>query len=164
MTRSFLLCHTLDAHFSRPPSEQIDALFMLCKVPCLMTAVAPEDQPLCGQKRRRGAIEEEYSTTATPQRPWKKAKRRRQSQQETDTAYWDSLSKLWLTRRALTELKRRNGHTASPIRTAATCRQELEGESGLLKRFARGGGPDLRDLRGVSSAREISRSLLISSP
>ena len=30
-----------------------------------------------------------------------------------------------------------------------------------MKRFARHGGPDLRDLRGVSLAREMSRSLLI---
>jgi len=104
----------LDAHFSRPPTEETQSHSTLCRVPCLMTAVAPEDQPLCGQKRRRGAIEER-STTATSQPPWKKAKRRRQSQQETNTAYWDSLSKLWLTRRALNELNRRNRQKASPV-------------------------------------------------
>ncbi len=127
-----------------------------------MTAVAP-DQPLCGQKRRGGTIEEEHSTTATPQHPWKKAKRSRQSQQDTNTAYWDSLSKLWLTRCALDELNRRNRQRASPVRTASARRQDLEGEPGQLKRFARYGGPDLRDLRGVSLAQEMSISLLISS-
>ncbi len=133
-----------------------------------MTVIAPEDQLLCGQKRRRGAIEE-HSTTAAPQAPQKKAKRRRPSQQETNTAYWDSLSKLWLTRRALNELNRRNRQKASPVRTTAARRADVGGEtdslknlSKHLKRFARHGGPDLRDLRGVSLVRETSRSLLIS--
>ena len=98
-----------------------------------MTAVASEHQPLCGQKRRRGAIEEEHSTTRTPQPPWKRTKRRRQSQQETNTAYWDSLSKLWLTRRALDELDRRNRQRASPVRTTVARGLDLGDEIGLLK-------------------------------
>jgi len=142
-----------------------------------MTAVAPEDQPLFSQKRRRGAIEQEHSTieqehstTATPHPPRKKAKRHHQSQQETNTAYWDSLSKLWLTRRALDELDRRNSQRASPVRPTAARGLDLGNKSVQLKnlskplkRFARHGGPDLRNLVGVSLAQEISRSLLISS-
>ncbi len=135
-----------------------------------MTAVASEHQPLCGQKRQRGAIEEEHSTTGTPQPLWKRTKRRRQSQQETNIAYWDSISKLWLTRRALDELNRRNRKRASPVRTTITRGLDLGDEAGplknpseKLKRFARHGGPDLRDLGGVSSARKTSRSLLIPS-
>ncbi len=149
----------LDAHFHRPSTEETDPCFTLYRVPCLMTAVAPEDQPLFGRKRRRGAIEQEQSTTATPHPPRKKAQRRRQSQQETNTAYWDSLSKLWLTRRALDELDRRNRQKASPVRTTVARGLDLGDEPGLLKslskqlkRFARHGGPDLCGFRGVSLA------------
>ena len=134
-----------------------------------MTVVAPEDQPSCGQKRQRGAIEEHHST-ATPHPARKKAKRRRQLQQETNTAYWDSLSKLWLTRRALDELDRRTRQEASPARPTVARGLDLGDESGQLKnlstqlkRFARHGGPELGDLVRVGLAREMSRSLLISS-
>jgi len=161
MTQSFLTHHMLDAY--SPHSS-------LYRVSYLMTAVAPEDQSPFGQKRRRGAIEQDHSTTVIPHPPRKKAKRRHQSQQETNTAYWDSLSKLWLTRRALDELDRRNRQKASPVRPTVTRGldlgdepSQLENPSTQLKRFARHGGPDLRNLVGVSLAHEMSRSLLISS-
>ena len=154
----------------RPSTELLDSHSELCKVTCLMTAVAPENQPSCGRKRKQSAIEQEHSTIATSHPPRKRVKRRRQSQQETSTAYWDSLSKLWLTRQALDELDRRNRQRASPARTTVAGDLDLGDEPDLLrnlskqlKRFARYGGPDLRDLRGVNLAREISRSLLISS-
>lgn len=135
-----------------------------------MTAVAPENQSLRGRKRGRGAIEE-HSASATPtaQPPWKKTKRPFRSRQEANIIYWDSLSKLWLTRRALRELNRRNKRPASSARKIVIRSQNLGGESATLKscppqlkRFARHGGPDLRDLRGVSLAQEISRLSLIS--
>ena len=123
-----------------------------------MSTLAPEDRPLCGQKRRKGAIEEEDSTIATLQYPWRSAKRRCQSQQESSTEYWDSLSKLWLTRRALDELDRRT--KASPVKRTVSRGLSLGDKPGQpekfskqLKRFARYGGPDLRELRGVSSPR-----------
>jgi len=151
-------------------TEEICPRSTLRKPPCLMTAVAPEHQPSPGRKRRRGAIEEEQSTTAatSPQPPWKRTKRPFKSRQEATTAYWDSLSKLWLTRRALRELNRRNGRTVCPARTApgsqldsSTDRAALEDCSDQIKRFARHGGPDLRDLIGVRLARVTSRPSLI---
>lgn len=67
---------------------------------------------------------------------------------------WDRLSKVWLTRRALKELDRRTaGHTPP---AAPREHYQLEGSLDInedwcrLKRFARHGGPDLRNLRGVS--------------
>ncbi|KAL8698699.1 MAG: hypothetical protein Q9201_006434 [Fulgogasparrea decipioides] len=120
-----------------------------------MTAVAPKDQLLHGQKRRRGAIEEEHLPNATLHLPSKKTKSRRQLQHETNTTYWDSLSKIYLTRRALDELDRRNRRRAGLARTIVARGLGLVDEPGLLKnpskglsRFARYGGPDLRDLRG----------------
>ncbi len=155
--RSFSHTLMLDDHCHLPPAEEIESYSTLYGVPCLMTAVATKEQPLRGQKRGRRAIEEEHWTTARSQPPWKKVKRRFQSQQETDTVYWDSLSKLWLTRRALDELNRRNRQKASPVRTAVSRSLDLGDESGLLKnppkqikRFARHDGPNLCDLKGVS--------------
>ena len=137
-----------------------------------MTTAAPANQPFCGRKRTRTATKEEHSTIAAtlPQPPWKRAKRPFQSRQEADTTYWDSLSRLWFTRRALKELNRRNRQTASPVRIGSIRRLDRSGEpaalencSSQLKRFARQGGPDLRDLRGVSFAETMSRPSLICS-
>lgn len=142
-------------------TKEIDTLSTRYRASCLMTIAASENKPFCGRKRRRGAIDEEHSTIAatSPESPWKRAKRLFQPQQEANAAYWDSLSKLWLTRRALKELNRRNKQTASSVRTEIIRRSgrseesaTLENCSSPLKRFARHGGPDLRDLRGVSSA------------
>jgi hypothetical protein len=82
------------------------------------------------------------------------------------TTFWDSLSKIWLTERALKELDRRNAATADEPpcferenkkrltrgRLAEWKRTQLTpvpafGSS--IRRFARHGGPDLLDLRGA---------------
>lgn len=96
-------------------------------------------------------------------------------------AFWDKLSKIWLTRGALRELNRRNiqpssSQPQSPYRRARrpVTRNSLAGlkrncqviqtasdflhrcKSRTLKdikRFARNGGPDLSDLKGVSITR-----------
>lgn len=88
-------------------------------------------------------------------------------------AFWDNLSKIWLTKRALREFDRRINRPRSPCSEArrpttrnllaeqkstrqrrsvadflsngsSTCSKEIE-------RFARRGGPDLSDLVGVSA-------------
>lgn len=57
--------------------------------------------------------------------------------------FYDKLSKIWLTPRALRELDRRNG-SLTPKPTVRLGSRVPE-----PARFARGGGPDLSDLRGV---------------
>lgn len=57
--------------------------------------------------------------------------------------FWDNLSKLWLEPRALRELDRRNNLQPLSKPTPA------EPYATDLARFARHGGPDLQDLRGV---------------
>ena len=126
-----------------------------------MTAVVSGDQQQSSRKRRRGAIEQDYSTTATSQHLEREVKRRCQRQQKANTAYYESLSKVWLTPGALAELDRRNGKSVSPVERNRDKPRQLRSLSKLLKCFAKDGGPDLRDLRGVSLARETSRSLLI---
>ncbi|OAA39188.1 hypothetical protein ISF_09861 [Cordyceps fumosorosea ARSEF 2679] len=57
--------------------------------------------------------------------------------------FWDSLSKVWLTPRALREKDRRNGaQPPAPVSAASVTPT-------TLARFARRGGPDLGYLRGV---------------
>lgn len=136
----------------------------LCKDCCSMTRTGPENYPPNGRKRKQAAIK----GVRSPQPLGKGRVDLSQLRHETYTAYWDSLSKLWLTHRALNELDRRNKQNASPVRVTPAHRLDLDGEtdsfkypSQKLKRFAKHGGPDLRDLGGVSLARETSRSLLI---
>ncbi|KAJ8106073.1 hypothetical protein ONZ43_g7185 [Nemania bipapillata] len=59
--------------------------------------------------------------------------------------FWENLSKIWLTPRALRELDRRNH-----IRPVTEPRIQEKIYSEDLARFARHGGPDLQHLRGLS--------------
>ncbi len=97
-------------------------------------------------------------------------------------AFWDNLSKIWLTKRALRELNRRNSQPVSiqprsryrrarrPVtrnflaelkrnrrrvtQSASDFLRHCEpGTSKDIKRFARNGGPDLLDLKSVSILR-----------
>ncbi|KAM5437012.1 hypothetical protein MferCBS31731_005667 [Microsporum ferrugineum] len=100
-----------------------------------------------------------------PQRPLKRAK-------TGTSAYWDSLSKIWLTRDALEELDRRNRAASSSVKRSSyshhrpftrqlqaslrrrcqtlapdpliSCKPESQSK---IKRLSRRGGPDLSDLR-----------------
>ena len=96
--------------------------------------------------------------------------------------FWDNLSKIWLTKRALRELNRRNKQTAarlpkSPYRqqhklvTRSSVakwqedqRRTVPGEDTVsdrspgvrnIKIFARHGGPDLSDLKGVCTTEHL---------
>ena len=65
--------------------------------------------------------------------------------------FYNSLSKAWLTHRALKELDRRTSQVHDPKRPAPA-HQQVDREDTWKKqiqRFARHGGPELRDLRGV---------------
>jgi hypothetical protein len=108
--------------------------------------------------------------------PQSKRQRRTYQQTPPPVEYWDNLSKIWLTKRALRELDRRNAlrsfkSTHSPyqarrpvtrnfhtelerIRGSIHTAQEFitHCEPSTLKNirlFARHGGPDLLNLRGV---------------
>lgn len=79
-------------------------------------------------------------------------------------AYWDNLSKIWLTRSALRELDRRNGQKLASRQSASNQLTQSPSEFlyfcepatvKAMKRFARAGGPDLSDLTGVSRHYEI---------
>ena len=122
-----------------------------------------------GQKRKRAAED----TTPPPVPQWKRAGFR--SAEEAKIAFWDNLTSVPLCPSALREFDRRYrlsvgpaskcvaGSTGRPAgrvtrsaarRAAAVnppVRQSivLQERAGQLKHFARRGGPDLHDLRGV---------------
>lgn len=105
-----------------------------------------------------------------------KSTREHRSSELPPTAFWDGLSKIWLTRSALKELGRRNAHstfnqscgqsnvkrplTRSAVRDSKRRAQSLvpvsdylskahQADIARLKAFARHGGPHLADMRGV---------------
>ena len=111
-----------------------------------------ENNPKCGRKRSLSAVDEVQSV----ERPEKRARGQSSSRQEAKAAFWDSLSRVHLTRRALKELDRRNQLHIQPRTTASRIRpnqsrplKTLRDSTGQIKRFARHGGPDLTDLRAV---------------
>ncbi|KAH7129629.1 hypothetical protein B0J13DRAFT_452806 [Dactylonectria estremocensis] len=68
-------------------------------------------------------------------------------------AFWDNLSRVWLTPRALRELDRRNNTRPSPGFTAPeVCSTDLA-------RFARRRGPDLRHLRGCLEPKGVTHEM-----
>ncbi|KAI9841528.1 MAG: hypothetical protein M1837_000629 [Sclerophora amabilis] len=158
-------------HASHSSAEEFDPHSTLRKSPCLMTSIGPEYQPSSGRKRKRGPIEDEQWTTAkfSPQPPWKRAKKPFSSRQQATTVYWDSLSKLSLTRRALRESDRRNRRAARPAEPAFSGRPEWSRDltaptdsAKHIRRLARQGGPDLGDLRGYpepGTANSIARAM-----
>jgi hypothetical protein len=68
------------------------------------------------------------------------------------TRFWDSLSKIPLTRNALRELNERNTKascSSTNLQKLQQRRSNFQHLPAIPQRFARQGGPDLKDLRGV---------------
>ena len=67
--------------------------------------------------------------------------------------FWDTLSKVRLTRRALREIDRRNTQCAlvTNVTRTYTSRRILRSDSRRLGKLAKDGGLDLSALRGVST-------------
>lgn len=93
-------------------------------------------------------------TGTSPKRAYKNRKIEHPSGSLLPPAFWDNLSEFWLTSNALRELDRRNKQATANV---APERQFLKpvtrNEAKPIQRFARQGGPDLSDLRGVSYLR-----------
>lgn len=90
------------------------------------------------------------------------AKRKRTEEDEYTghwpPGFWDSLSKVHLTRGALREFKRRISQERTcgaqcPPATDTVLIASTESKPHLLKRFSRRGGPDLTHIRGVGTHR-----------
>jgi len=127
--------------------------------------------------RKRQHTEAALSQDNPPSLPSKRFKSTREPYPSSNLpppAFWDNLSKIWLTRQAVKELDRRNAQSnRSPTqykvrkpRTRSADRKlkqkaqaavpvseyllrAPQADITLLKSFARQGGPDITDLRGV---------------
>jgi hypothetical protein len=98
------------------------------------------------RKRQRTDQDPLHQTKTTP------SKRQKHSEfplSHLPPAYWDNLSKIWLTKRALRELDRRNGQFSERSLSLQTCRPVTRNFLATIGPLARDGGPDISDLRGV---------------
>jgi len=127
-------------------------------------------------KKRRCPEQHPSQANATSQ-PQAKRPKLNHSQSQAPAAFWDSLSKLWLTKRALKELDRRNAQSARGLSSSYRrlrrpltrhalaefkkgCPHPIPASTFLsdhctaerlkeIKQSSKQGGPDLSDLRGV---------------
>lgn len=100
-------------------------------------------------RSRKRSLPEQISADVPPEQLLKKQKVKHPSGSLLPAAFWDSLSKVWLTHNALRELDRRNTQI-SAIQATQSLRPVTSNDGKDIRRFARQGGPDLSELRGVS--------------
>ena len=89
----------------------------------------------------------------------KKCRLSRRCESHQQAAFWDRLSEIWLTKRALRELDRRNSQSTFLAQSNGSCQSTQDASDYLrccepkvlkdIKMFARRGGPDLSDLRNA---------------
>ncbi|KAH8821755.1 hypothetical protein F5884DRAFT_101721 [Xylogone sp. PMI_703] len=105
-----------------------------------------QEQILPRRKRRRSEVTaSEHPSKLHP------SERYNSRIQFHSAGFYDRLSTLWLTRRALKEHRRRTSK-AQNIQLPSSIPQHLGKDSwGQIKRFARHGGPDLHDIRGYAT-------------
>lgn len=147
----------------------------------------PESPHLNPRKRPRSEHNacELYPSSFTPSPPLKKHKvshSTKNSHYHPPPKFWKNLSVIWLTRSALEELDRQNRLSASSPRPDSPLLQPISADSKShcsltqsapeillqcdietltdIKRFASHGGPDLTDLRGVSTIRVLIQAKL----
>ena len=140
---------------------RLQPISYICRLPCMMSLVVHENEQSSG---RQSSSEHSDSTATTSQHS------ENQSRRKAVAAYYDSLSKVWLTRGALAELNRRNKQKDSHANCSVARSLNLGDKPGWLrdcsdhlKSFAEDGGPDLRDIIGVSQVQEDFKKILISS-
>ena len=109
----------------------------------------PEKTPMPPRSRKR-QLEAEPTTDSSPPLTTKRQKLENHQPYRTPPSwFWDNLSRLWLTPRALREFDRRTVWSTAPVPPHRTGKEDID--LAQLKRFARHGGPSLGDLRAVSS-------------
>jgi hypothetical protein len=105
------------------------------------------DQPIQSRKRQHS---EQDSLATSPKQADKKQKVDHLGEFQVPTAFWDSLSKVWLTPNALRELDRRNKQApTSPPQEVQLLRPITRRALRDIQKLARQGGPNLSELRGV---------------
>jgi len=118
--------------------------------PAHFETVMPPGEEFRGRHRKRKLTVDAAATTDPDHQPLVKRRRpSRQSRSGTPPEFWDNLSRIPLCRRALREFNRRRARSPVP---QPPVQSDIDGELvKQLKRFARRGGPSLRDIRGVGA-------------
>ena len=99
--------------------------------------------------RKRQLNQAESDTGLSPQPNAKRQKLEEHRRHRTPSSFWDNLSRQWLTRRTLREFDRRTVWPVAPVPPHQSGKENINIRK--LKRFAKHGGPNLGDIRGVSS-------------
>jgi len=122
----------------------------------------PPGEEFRGRHRKRKLTVDAAATTDPDHQPPVKRRRpSRQSRSRTPPEFWDNLSRIPLCRRALREFNRRRARSPVPQPPVLS---DINGHLvKQLKRFARRGGPDLRDIRGVGAYPLYGHPILIHS-
>ena len=107
-------------------------------------------------RKRQLCIEAEPTTDSSPLPTAKRRKLKNRQRHRTPIRFWDQLSRVWLTARALRESDRRTVRPAAPVRPVRSGKEDID--IAQLKRFARHGGPALGDLRAVSQIQNSSQA------
>lgn len=114
----------------------------------LLTLMFVLEEPKSKKRRRSSTHSEESHPIAKKQKP---ASESHFQPQHRPPSFWNTLSKVWLTRAALKEFDRR--HIQEAVQQCYTPIPSSISPNGparpRLKRFARRRGPDLSHLRGV---------------
>lgn len=112
-----------------------------------------EENRVPNNRKRRPSVDREPAVLPSPLPPAKRRKQDNQQRHRTPRSFWDNLSRQWLTRRALRELDQRTVWPVAPLPPHWSGKEKIA--RAQLKRFARHGGPDLGDLRGVSDTQSF---------
>ena len=143
----------------------------------------PESQCFNLRKRQRAEHHSPQLNETSQSQPKKQKLDHPTPVSHSPAVFWDSLSKIWLTKRALRELRRRDSqrvlntprsqHRRSRRPVTRKSLAELKGKQRApisaadflshcgptvlkdIRLFARRGGPDLSDLKGVCIARRL---------
>ena len=147
-----------------------------------------ELQPSCERKRQRAERCPLHLNGASRPRLKRQKLDLRSREVQPAQAFWDTLSKIWLTKRALREFDRRNSQPdVSSSHLLRVGPQQISNHHALaeqkqkfglnpniadlrsncrltnfeeIKKFAKNGGPDLSDLRGVCVAMHLASELM----
>ncbi len=113
---------------------------------CLFMKVFHVTAQEAHHKRRRQPDQKSLRNGMSQHQP---KKRKRGDPSQPPPAFWDNLSEIPLTRRALQELDRRNRESSNAQVHGPVTQRIIAEARQAAKHVARQGGPDLSELRGV---------------
>lgn len=128
----------------RPLSRLRPPFLLFCLLITSMSSTREQNPPCLKRQRTEAGLLPDDASELQP------SKRLKSRAKLHSAAFYNSLSKVWLTRRALKELDRRTSKVNRPQRPASASRYvDREHTSKQIRIFARQGVPELGDLRGV---------------